>query len=68
VSLPYCDVFFPPRTCLVLGNEDHGVTRSVLELCDSAVFVPMYGHGLSLNVHVSAAIVLSHIAQQNRFE
>jgi tRNA G18 (ribose-2'-O)-methylase SpoU len=44
----------------VLGNEDHGLTRSVLSLCDSSVFVPMYGKGLSLNVHVCTAVVLYH--------
>jgi len=58
---PYYEFAFPDRTCLVLGNEDHGVSRAVLDLCDSAVFVPMMGKGLSMNVHVSAAVVLYHI-------
>lgn len=60
-STPYYDMAVPDRLCLVLGNEDHGITRSVLALCDSSVFVPMYGKGHSLNVHVSAAVVLYHI-------
>jgi tRNA (guanosine-2'-O-)-methyltransferase len=42
---------------LVLGNEDHGVTRACLALCNAAIFVPMYGKGKSLNVHVSLAVV-----------
>jgi tRNA (guanosine-2'-O-)-methyltransferase len=58
---PYFEVTYPDRLCLVVGNEDHGLTRTVLGLCDSAVFVPMYGKGLSLNVHVCTAIVLYHI-------
>lgn len=62
-STPYYAMSVPDRLALVLGNEDHGVTRSVLDLCDSAVFVPMYGKGRSLNVHVSAAVVLYHIRQ-----
>lgn len=57
---PYFEVDYPGRLCLVVGNEDHGVTRSALALCDSAVFVPMYGRGLSLNVHVATAVVLYH--------
>ncbi len=58
---PYYEVAYPDRVCLVLGNEDHGVARSVLELCDIAVFVPMYGQGQSLNVHVCAAVLLYHL-------
>jgi tRNA (guanosine-2'-O-)-methyltransferase len=60
-AVPYYAFDYPERVCLVVGNEDHGVTRSALALCDSAVFVPMYGKGKSLNVHVSAAIVLYYL-------
>jgi tRNA G18 (ribose-2'-O)-methylase SpoU len=60
-AVPYFAMEVPDRVCLVLGNEDHGVTQSTLDLCDSALFVPMYGHGHSLNVHVSAAVVLYHL-------
>lgn len=60
-SIPYDEFNYPPRICLVVGNEDHGVTRKTLAQCDSAIFVPMYGKGKSLNVHVSAAVALYHI-------
>jgi tRNA (guanosine-2'-O-)-methyltransferase len=60
-SQPYHAVDWPQRVCLVVGHEDHGITRSTLELCDSAVFVPMIGKGRSLNVHVSLAIVAFQI-------
>jgi tRNA (guanosine-2'-O-)-methyltransferase len=61
ISQPYYEFEYPAKICLVLGNEDHGLTRDVLSLCDSAVFAPMYGKGQSLNVHVSAAVVIYHI-------
>ena len=60
-SVPYYQFDYPARICLVVGNEDHGVTRTALAECDSAVFVPMFGKGHSLNVHVSAAVVLYHL-------
>jgi tRNA G18 (ribose-2'-O)-methylase SpoU len=60
-AIPYFDMEVPDRVCLVVGNEDHGITQSTLEMCDSALFVPMYGQGHSLNVHVSAAVVLYHL-------
>lgn len=60
-AIPYFEQSFPQKVCLIVGNEDHGVTRSALAECDSSVFVPMYGQGRSLNVHVAAGIVLYHI-------
>ena len=60
-ALPYFEYDYPQKTCLVVGNEDHGVTRATLEACDAAVFLPMYGKGLSLNVHVALSIVVYHI-------
>jgi tRNA G18 (ribose-2'-O)-methylase SpoU len=63
---PYYGVDYPQRVALVLGNEDHGVTRSCLALCDTAVFVPMYGKGKSLNVHVSLAVVGYHLLHRER--
>ena len=58
---PYYAVDYPQRVALVVGNEDHGVTRACLALCDAAVFVPMYGKGKSLNVHVSLSVVGYHL-------
>ncbi|HOU41021.1 MAG TPA: TrmH family RNA methyltransferase [Promineifilum sp.] len=60
-ALPYYDYAYAPKTCLVVGHEDHGVTKATLAVCDAAVFIPMYGKGLSLNVHVALAVVLYHI-------
>jgi tRNA G18 (ribose-2'-O)-methylase SpoU len=65
-SKPYYQIDYPDKLCLVIGNEDHGVTRSALALCDYSVFVPMYGKGQSLNVHVCTAVVLYHILQQTQ--
>jgi len=58
---PYYAVDYPQRVALVVGNEDHGLTRACLALCDAAIFVPLYGKGKSLNVHVSLAVVGYHL-------
>ena len=60
-SVPYWRAEFPLRTCLVVGHEDHGVTNRTLAACDMAVFIPMYGKGASMNVHVSLGIAAYHI-------
>ena len=60
-AVPYHTYDYPDKTCLVVGHEDHGVTKATLAVCDTAVFLPMYGKGLSLNVHVALSIVAYHI-------
>jgi 23S rRNA (guanosine2251-2'-O)-methyltransferase len=59
--LPYHRCEYAERTCLVVGHEDHGLTKGTLAVCDAAVFLPMYGKGRSLNVHTALAIVVYHI-------
>ena len=53
----YLEYSYPAKTCLVLGNESKGVHPATLAHCDGAVFIPMYGKGPSLNVHVAGALV-----------
>lgn len=64
-AVPYHTYDYPPKTCLVVGHEDHGVTRATLAACDAAVFLPMYGKGRSLNVHVALSIVIYHILHRD---
>jgi tRNA G18 (ribose-2'-O)-methylase SpoU len=59
-AVPYTAFAYPPKLCLVLGNEVHGVYDSVLQRCDAAVFIPMAGKGRSINVHVAGAVVGFH--------
>lgn len=48
---------YPHKTCLVLGSEGAGIGGNLIRGCDAAVYIPMYGKGRSLNVHVAGAIV-----------
>jgi tRNA (guanosine-2'-O-)-methyltransferase len=47
-----------PRVALVLGNEREGVREEVSRACTGRVRVPMRGFVESLNVSVTAAILL----------
>lgn len=42
----------------VFGNELTGIDDDVIDLCDDSVEIPMYGHKHSLNVSVSAGIII----------
>lgn len=61
--------FFPAageRIALVFGNEVKGVQQEVIDKCDGAIEIPQYGTKHSLNVSVSAGIVLWDITQKLR--
>lgn len=54
------------RKCIVVfGSEAHGVSPEVLEVVDREIIIPSGGAGESLNVAVSAGIVLSELQRQN---
>lgn len=63
----YLDGSYAEKTCLLVGHEDHGVTKKALALVDRCVFLPMYGKGASLNVHTALGIAAFHVAHHHFF-
>jgi len=55
-AIPHHRFEYSDRVCLIVGHEDHGVTKRVLEQVDAAVYIPMFGKGASLNVSVSLGV------------
>ena len=55
------------RVALALGSEGRGLSRLVAERCDQLVAIPTQGHVDSLNVSVSAGILLFEIRRQQGF-
>lgn len=62
VTLPQAR--FEPGDCLILGRESAGVPDAVHAAADLAVRVPMRAGARSLNVAVTAGIVLSEALRQ----
>lgn len=58
VSLP--DFSVPEKVAYIMGNEVTGVDEEILDLVDVIVELPMLGQKESLNVSVTAGIVLYH--------
>ncbi|MBD3241798.1 MAG: TrmH family RNA methyltransferase [Chitinivibrionales bacterium] len=56
-AVPYTQATWPERVALVLGNEALGVSRNVLEACDTVVEIPLYGFKNSVNVATACAVV-----------
>lgn len=52
------------KYAMIFGNEVHGIEDEVLELCDFCVEIPQNGTKHSLNVSVSAAIMIWEFFKQ----
>jgi 23S rRNA (guanosine2251-2'-O)-methyltransferase len=50
---------------IVMGDEGDGVSEKVLKLCDETVSIPISGSVDSLNVSVSAGVILYEVVRQN---
>ena len=60
----YTQADFKGAWALVLGSEDQGLSESWLKLADLTVKIPMNGIADSLNVSISAAIILYEALRQ----
>ncbi|MCK0147009.1 RNA methyltransferase [Arenibacter sp. F26102] len=57
---------FTAKTALFFGTERDGLSREVLERADSFLKIPMVGFTESLNISVSAAIILHALTNKLR--
>ncbi len=63
----YSDIRYNEKVVVVAGGENAGLGSRVKKVCDSVVYIPMRGKTTSLNVSVSAAVVLYEILRQKSF-
>lgn len=54
------------RYALILGNEVKGVSQDVVDAADAALEIPQYGTKHSMNVSVTAGIVMWEFERQMR--
>ena len=57
-SVPLQDFEIPTKSIFVLGRERDGIPADLMQLLDYFVEIPQFGNVRSLNVHVSASILL----------
>ena len=60
------DTNFPKMSAFVFGNEGCGLSDSDINLCDSMVYIELFGSVRSLNVAVAAGIVQYEYCKQWR--
>ncbi len=51
------------KIALIFGNEVHGVEQNVIDKCEKSIEIPQFGTKHSLNIAVSAGVVLWHFCQ-----
>ncbi len=54
------------KSCFFFGRETEGLSQEVLDVADSFLKIPMVGFTESLNISVSAAIILQHVTLKLR--
>jgi tRNA (guanosine-2'-O-)-methyltransferase len=63
-ATPIFDFPLARDTCVVVCNEDHGLTTAQLDSCDAAVYLPQFGKVGSLNVATAAAMACYEVRRQ----
>ena len=66
ISLPDFMIEKSQKYALVFGHEVDGVDQEVIASCDGSIEIPQWGSKHSLNISVSAGIVLWDIAKKWR--
>ena len=56
---------FKSKTAIILGSEGSGINKSILNICDEKINIPLHGKLSSLNVSVAAGIFLSEFKRQS---
>ena len=62
----YTDIDFTKPSMIIVGNEHVGISRSVRDISDALVRIPMFGKINSLNIAVAASIMIYEAARQRR--
>ncbi len=55
------------KVAIILGNEGQGIRKNILKLCDELLKIPIAGRIESLNVSVSAGLILYEALRQRKY-
>lgn len=64
-ATPMHETALPVPLCLVIGNEDRGLSKTALAECDSVVYLPQLGSIGSLNVATATSIAIYEARRQS---
>lgn len=67
-AVPYHTVDYTQASAIVMGTEAEGISKMWMDAADQNIIIPMKGAADSMNVSVSAAIVIFEACRQRKFE
>lgn len=67
-AIPYTQVDFRLPVAIVVGTEADGLSHTWLNACPDHIIIPMHGTADSLNVSVSAAIIIYEALRQRTLQ
>lgn len=65
-AVDFREIDYTRPTCILMGQEKHGITAEALELADRDIIIPMVGMVQSLNVSVASALILYEAQRQRQ--
>lgn len=60
------DVNFQDPVAIIMGSEENGISKKLLEISDSHAKIPMTGEIQSLNVSVATGMILYEVTRQRK--
>lgn len=58
------DILLDKKTAIVMGTEGEGISNEMMKYADGFLKIPMYGFTESMNISVSAAVILNRLVQR----
>jgi tRNA (guanosine-2'-O-)-methyltransferase len=65
-AIDYAELDYTQPLAIVFGNESDGISAEALEMADAEIRIPMLGMAQSLNLSVSAGVILYEALRQRR--
>ena len=62
----YSSVDYNGKVCLIIGNEEKGISRLVKESCDFLITIPISPKIDSLNASVAAGILMYEVVRNRK--
>lgn len=66
ISSQLSELSYQPKIAVILGHEVFGVQQEVVDICSQCIEIPQYGTKHSMNVSVTAGIVMYRLASSLR--
>ena len=63
----YREIDYSGKTCIIIGNEGKGISKSIESSCDFIAQIPMYGKVNSLNASVAAGIIIFEVVHSKKW-